>query len=93
MAFEGRTTSRFDRELKQLFPRHPGLLRMYAAILPILQDDPYNRLCSHDIKKLISIPKGDAQYRIMSGHFRFRYEILEKVVLQKTCSLRREDTY
>ncbi len=91
--FEVRITSRFDRELKQLAARHPDLPRLYAAILPILKDDPYNRTRSHAVKKLTGVAAGDGQYRIRSGRFRFRYDISKQVVYLKACSLRREDTY
>jgi mRNA-degrading endonuclease RelE of RelBE toxin-antitoxin system len=91
--FEVRTTGRFDRELKQLSTRHPDLPRLYAAILPSLQGDPYNRTHSHAIKKLAGVAAGDGQYRIRSGRFRFRYDLSEQVVYLKACSLRREDTY
>jgi mRNA-degrading endonuclease RelE of RelBE toxin-antitoxin system len=91
--FEVRITSRFDRELKQLSDRHSDLAKLCAAILPILQGDPYNRTRSHAIKKLAGVAAGDGQYRIRSGRFRFRYDISERVVYLKACSLRREDTY
>jgi mRNA-degrading endonuclease RelE of RelBE toxin-antitoxin system len=91
--FEVRVTARFERELKQLSARHPGLPKLYAAILPILQDDPYNLTRSHAVKKLAGVAAGDGQYRIRSGRFRFRYDISEQVVYLKACSLRREDTY
>jgi hypothetical protein len=61
--FEVRTTGRFDRELKQLSTRHPDLPKLYAAILPFLQRDPYNRTRSHAIKKLAGVAVGDGQYR------------------------------
>ena len=91
--FEVKTTSRFEREIKQLSARHPELPRLYAGILPILEIDPYNRTRSHAIKKLTAVPSGDGQYRIRSGRFRFRFDVVEKVVYLKACSLRRENTY
>ena len=45
------------------------------------------------MKKLAGVTAGDAQYRIRSGRFGFRYDISEQVVYLKACSLRREDTY
>ena len=91
--FEVETTSRFDRELKQLCSRHPALPEHFAEVLQILQLDPYNRSRTHDIEKLTGIPAGDAQYRIRTGRFRFRFDIVGKYVFFKACSLRREDTY
>jgi len=93
MPFEVKVTTRFDRELRQLSARHPDLPKLYAAILPILQNDPYNRTRSHAVKKLAGVGAGDGQYRIRSGRFRFRYDISGRAVCLKACALRREDTY
>jgi mRNA-degrading endonuclease RelE of RelBE toxin-antitoxin system len=62
MPFEVRVTTRFDRELKQLSAGHADLPKLYAATLPILQDDPYNRTRSHAVKKLAGVGAGDGQY-------------------------------
>jgi mRNA-degrading endonuclease RelE of RelBE toxin-antitoxin system len=93
MPFEVKVTTRFDRELRQLSARHPDLPKLCAAILPILQNDPYNRTRSHAVKKLAGVGAGDGQYRIRSGRFRFRHDISDRVVYLKACALRREDTY
>ena len=77
------TTSRFDRELRKLAARHPGLP----------ESDPYNRSRQHAIKKLEAVPAGEGQYRIRSGRFRFRHDMDGRTVQLKACSLRREDTY
>ena len=72
---------------------HPELHEEYAAILPILADDPYNRTRSHPIRKLTGVPAGEGQYRIRIGRFRFLYDIDQRTVFLKACALRREDTY
>ena len=66
---------------------------MFAATIAILKSDPYNRTRRHDIKKLEGIPTGDGQYRLKLRRWRFRYDILDQVVLLGSCGLRREDTY
>ena len=91
--FEVSTTSRFDREMKRLSSQQPRLVSLFADILPVLENDPYNHTRSHPIKKLTGVPAGDGQYRIRSGRFRFRFDIVGKTVYLKSCSLRREDTY
>jgi len=91
--FEVRTTSHFDRDFRSLFRRHRELVERFAEVVRILGNDPYNRTLSHPIKKLKDVPPGDAQYRIRSGRFRFRYDIEKRIVYLKTCGLRREETY
>lgn len=59
----------------------------------ILSADPYNRSRQHSIKKLEGVPLGEGQYRLSLGRWRFRYDIIERVVLLGYCGLRREDTY
>jgi mRNA-degrading endonuclease RelE of RelBE toxin-antitoxin system len=41
----------------------------------VLSTDPHTRTRNHPIKKLEQVAAGDGQYRIRSGHFRFRYDI------------------
>jgi mRNA-degrading endonuclease RelE of RelBE toxin-antitoxin system len=87
------TTSRFDRELKKLAGQHSGLLEVFRRVINILKEDPYNRSHQHPIKKLEAVAAGEGQYRVRSGRFRFRYDISDRVVSLKACSLRREDSY
>jgi mRNA-degrading endonuclease RelE of RelBE toxin-antitoxin system len=87
------TTSRFDRELKKLAAKHPGLPEMFRQVIRVLKADPYNRSRQHPIKKLEGVPAGEGQYRTRSGRFRFRYDIDGQAVVLKACSLRREDSY
>ena len=83
-AFVVRVTPAFERQLKKLSPRHPGLVATVAA----LQDDPQNRRNTHNIKKID--PK---RYRIRIGRWRFIYTMDGRVVWLIYCGLRREDTY
>jgi mRNA-degrading endonuclease RelE of RelBE toxin-antitoxin system len=87
------TTSRFDRELKKLAAKHPGLPAMFPQVIGILKADPYNLGRQHPIKKLEAVPAGEGQYRIRVGRFRFRYDFDGQTVILKACSLRREDSY
>jgi mRNA-degrading endonuclease RelE of RelBE toxin-antitoxin system len=59
----------------------------------VLQTDPYNRSRTHQIKKLTNVESGASQYRLRLDRFRFRYDIADRIVYLKRCSLRREDTY
>lgn len=86
-------TNHFEREYRKLEKRHPELPYHYAEVVSALSTDPYNRSRTNPIKKLESIPHGEAQYRIRSGRFRFRYDIEGKIVYLKACLLRDEHTY
>ena len=91
--FSVRTTSAFERWLKKLAAKQPDLPAAYKDALQILEVDPYNRTRTHPIKKLTAVPRGDVQYRLRIGRWRFRYDVYDDLVLLTDCSLRREDTY
>jgi mRNA-degrading endonuclease RelE of RelBE toxin-antitoxin system len=92
-AFSVLTTAHFDRLLKKLTPRHPGLVERFEEAIAILSLDPHNKNGRYAIKKLRGVSAGEGQYRLRSGRFRFRYDIEEREVVLLYCGLRREDTY
>jgi len=92
-AFSVLTTAHFDRLLKKLTPKHPGLVERFEEAIAILSLDPHNKSGRYAIKKLRGVPAGEGQYRLRSGRFRFRYDIEEREVVLLYCGLRREDTY
>lgn len=63
------------------------------SVHPTSSADPFNRTRRHHIKKLEDVSSGDGPYRLSLGRWRFRYDILDQVVLLSYCGLRREDTY
>ncbi|HEY1211037.1 MAG TPA: hypothetical protein VGE85_16845 [Terracidiphilus sp.] len=87
------TTAHFDRLLKKLAAKHPGLVERFEEAITILTIDPHNKSRMYPIKKLRSVPAGEGQYRLRSGRFRFRYDIEEREVLLLYCGLWREDMY
>ena len=91
--FSVETTAAFMRWFSKLARKHAELPGLLADAEAILAADPYNRTCAHNIKKLTAIPRGEGQYRLRIGRWRFRYDIYNQVVLLVDCSLRREDTY
>jgi mRNA-degrading endonuclease RelE of RelBE toxin-antitoxin system len=91
--FDVRTTAHFERTLKKLVRTHPQARDEYAAVLLILNADPYNRTRRHPIRKLEGVAAGQGQYRMRMRRFRFIYDIDGQTVFLKACSLRREDTY
>jgi mRNA-degrading endonuclease YafQ of YafQ-DinJ toxin-antitoxin module len=55
------TTSRFDRELKKLTAKHPGVVDVFGKAIKILKADPYNSSRQYPIKKLEGVPAGEGQ--------------------------------
>jgi|ERR1051326_3302777 hypothetical protein len=86
-------TSHYQRLSMKLRKGHRDFEVTERSATAILSTDPYNRSRSHNIKKLEGVPRGEGQYRISLGRWRFRYDILSQVVLLSYCGLRREDTY
>ncbi|MGA2741056.1 MAG: hypothetical protein ABSG65_26900 [Bryobacteraceae bacterium] len=86
-SFAVHPTSHYERLSTKLRKGNPD----FEAVE--LSADPYNRSRSHKIKKLEGVPRGEAQYRLSLGRWRFRYDILDQAVLLGYCGLRREDSY
>jgi mRNA-degrading endonuclease RelE of RelBE toxin-antitoxin system len=87
------TTTHFDRLLKKLASKHPEFNERLAEAAAILSLDPYNKSYRYQIKKLRDVAAGEGQFRLRSGRFRIRYDIVEREVVLQYCGLRREDTY
>jgi mRNA-degrading endonuclease RelE of RelBE toxin-antitoxin system len=88
-----KTTLSFDRSLRKLNKRHPDLADILEQAITVLETDPYNRMRTHNIKKLEGQKAGSGQYRLRLGRWRFRYDIAGSDVVLAYCGLRREDTY
>jgi mRNA-degrading endonuclease RelE of RelBE toxin-antitoxin system len=93
LSYRVQTSAHFDRLIKRLVPKHPDLAGRFEETLAILSLDPQNTSNRHAIKKLAGVPAGEGQYRLRSGRFRFRYDIVGREVTLHYCGLRREDTY
>jgi mRNA-degrading endonuclease RelE of RelBE toxin-antitoxin system len=91
--FSVRGTPRFDRLLRKLTRKHPDLSERFAEAFVILSTDPYNSSGSYPIRKLKGVGRGEGQYRLRLGRWRFRYDIRGQEVELNYCGLRREDTY
>ena len=86
-------SSHYKRLSTKLIRSHPDFEATERSGVAILSADPYNRSRSHNIRKLEGVPSGEGRYRLSLGRWRFRYDILGRVVLMTYCGLRREDTY
>jgi hypothetical protein len=83
----------YERLSNKLRKAHPEFEDAEKSAVSVLAADPYNRTRRHHIKKLEGVPAGDGQFRLALGRWRFRYDIIQRVVLLTYCGLRREDTY
>jgi len=92
-AFAVHTTSSYNRLSNKLQKSHRDFDAAERNMAAILSQDPFNRTRQHHIKKLEAVAPGDGQFRIRLGRWRFRYDIIDQVVLVSYCGLRREDTY
>jgi hypothetical protein len=91
--FAVRTVSHYDRLSNKLQKTHRDFEAVEKSAEGILAADPFNRTRQHHIKKLAGVAAGDGQYRLSLGRWRFRYDIIGRLVLLTYCGLRREDTY
>ena len=91
--FSVRVSTRCQPLLTRLNEQHPDFAAFHTRAIEILEHDPANVRRQHNILKLKDTARGDGQWRLRLGRFRFRYDIYEREVLLLYCSLRREDTY
>jgi hypothetical protein len=91
--FMVRTTTHYDRLSNKLHKGHGDFDAVERSAAGILSEDPHNRTRRNNLKKLEDIPFGEGQYRLSLGRWRFRFDVLDRVVLLTYCGLRREDTY
>ena len=91
--FSVRVSSRCQPLLTRLHEQHPDFAAFHTRAIEILEQDPANVRRQHNILKLKDTTRGDGQWRLRLGRFRFRYDIYEREVLLLYCGLRREDTY
>jgi hypothetical protein len=92
-SFAVHPTSHYKRLSVKLQKGNRDFEATEQSAVAVLSADPYNRSRSHKIKKLEAVPRGEGQFRLSLGRWRFRYDILGQVVLLGYCGLRREDTY
>ena len=78
---------------RKLLARHPELREIQDSVREILSTDPYNQSHRYHIKKLEGIRRGEGQYRLSLGRWRFRYNIFKQEAVLQYCGLRRENTY
>ena len=83
-------STRFKRDFEEIYKRNRDIIRKIEPLKMILVHDPYNRSRRYDIKKLKDIPQGEGQYRIRSGKYRLRYDIIGDDVILYSFKHRRE---
>lgn len=87
------TSKHYERLARALHKHHPKFDAVQQRTFQILGEDPTNRSAAHDIKKLTNVARGEGQWRLALGRFRFRYDTYGQDVVLQYCGLRREDTY
>lgn len=81
-------TRSFERDLRKLHKKDKGILIVYEKCLSALEDDPFNKSRTHDIKKLSGVKEGE--WRIRFGKYRLRYDIYNKEVVLLTIRDRKD---
>lgn len=88
--FQVLTTPAFEKEVRKLTKRNPGLASVFETMTVILGNDPYNRGSQHNIKKLAGLKPGQGQWRIRAGDYRLRYDIFGQQVVLHSFRHRKE---
>lgn len=83
-------STRFRRDFEEIYRHNRDVIRKIEPLKIILLHDPYNRSRRYDIKKLKDVPPGEGQYRIRSGKYRLRYDIIGDDVILYSFKHRRE---
>jgi len=83
-------STRFKQDFEEILKRNRDLIRKLEPMKTILLHDPYNRSGRYDIKKLKDVPVGEGQWRIRSGKYRLRYEIIGADVILYSFKHRKE---
>lgn len=81
ITFTLKTTPTFERGFRVLTKRDLELHEQFIKLLQVLRSDPYNVNKQHDIKKLTNVAIGEGQWRIRTGNYRLRYDIIDKEVI------------
>lgn len=83
-------SSRFKRDFESILKGNPSLIRTLEPLTVTLLHDPCNRSRRYDIKKLKGVPIGEGQWRIRSGKYRLRYDIVGEDVILYSFKHRKE---
>jgi mRNA-degrading endonuclease RelE of RelBE toxin-antitoxin system len=84
------STPPFQRSLRRLTRKSPNLASVVNEMITILEDDPLNMSRRHNIKKLKNIEEGEGQWRIRSGVYRLRYDVVGRDVVLYSVNHRKE---
>ena len=83
-------STRFKRDFEDVLERNRGIIRKLEPLKATLLHDPYNKSRRYDIKKLKDVSVGEGQYRIRSGKYRLRYDIIGSDVILYSFKHRKE---
>lgn len=85
-------SSGYKRDVKKIVKRRKELLPIIKDLHKALSEDPYNQTQTYDITKLTDVKPGAGRYRIRSGNYRVRYDIIGNDVILYSFT-DRKDTY
>jgi mRNA-degrading endonuclease RelE of RelBE toxin-antitoxin system len=83
-------STRFKRDFEQAFKHQRAIILKLEPLKIILRHDPYNTSGRYDIKKLKDVAVGEGRWRIRSGRYRLRYDILGNDVILYSFKHRKE---
>ena len=88
-AYRVLSSKHYERDVRSLTKRNKPLLQIVKDLLVVLRGDPLN---GTGVSKLTDVKQGDGQYRIRSGDYRIRYDVVGRDVVLHSFS-HRKDAY
>jgi mRNA-degrading endonuclease RelE of RelBE toxin-antitoxin system len=73
-------TARAERDIKR-FKNNSDAIKRFENILEFLSEDPYNLKGFANIRKLVETETGEGRFRIRSGNYRCRYDVIGNEVI------------
>jgi hypothetical protein len=92
-SFLVRSSKHYERLARLLYKQQPKFAAVQESAVEIPEHDPTKPLRSSRYQGAYELARGEGQWRIAVGRFRFRYDIYDQDVALHYCGLRREDTY
>lgn len=86
------STRAFERSARKLIRKTPAIEDVIGALTGVLRADPLNLSRQHSIRRLTNVEEGDGQWRIRSGAYRLRYDVLGQDVVLHSIN-HRKDAY
>jgi mRNA-degrading endonuclease RelE of RelBE toxin-antitoxin system len=89
-AYRVLSTPPFERSVRRLTRKNRHVADAIGDMIAVLEVDPLNASRRHHIKKLTNIEEGEGQWRIRSGVYRLRYDVVGHDVVLYAVNHRKE---